>query len=80
MRSKNLGCCLLVLLVAPCAIGAEPPDPISARLASSSAPVRPISFVRDVSPALTNAGQRLPAERREGKMTLIEAFESGWKA
>ncbi len=47
---------LLVSITASFAIGAEPPDPVSARLASTPAQARSISFVRDVSPALTKAG------------------------
>lgn len=38
------------------AFAAEPPDPISARVTSTPANTRQISFVRDVVPALTKAG------------------------
>ena len=48
--------CLLMLFAANGAFAAEPADPISARLASAPANSRPISFVRDVAPALTKAG------------------------
>jgi hypothetical protein len=48
--------CLLTLIVTHATIGAEALDPISARLVISPAPARPISFVRDVSSALTKAG------------------------
>ncbi len=47
---------LLMCITANSAIAAEPPDPISARLASTPANSRPNSFVRDVAPALTKAG------------------------
>src|SRR5690349_9061314 len=56
MRSEVRECCLLVLLAASSAMGVEPPDPTSARLAIAPVQARPISFVRDVSPALTKAG------------------------
>ncbi len=49
-------CYLLTLFATQTAIGGEPPDPTAARLASVPAQARPISFVRDVSPALTKAG------------------------
>ncbi len=54
--ATSAACYLLALFATHAAIRAEPLDPISARLVSSPAQARPISFVRDVSPALTKAG------------------------
>lgn len=44
----------LVLCSLPIVNAAEPPDPTSTRLVAANA--RPVSFVRDVAPALTKAG------------------------
>ncbi len=56
MRTRIGFTAWLLLWTLPVVIAAEPPDPISARLASTPANPRPISFVRDVAPALTKAG------------------------
>ena len=57
MRTEIGGCLLLVLWSTQFALGTEPLDPTSVRLAfGQRADSRPISFLRDVSPALTKAG------------------------
>lgn len=55
-RYSPLVVSLLTIFTVDCSIASEPPDPTTARLASAPARTQPISFVRDVAPALTKAG------------------------